>query len=351
MATTLAELARLLGATLIGDGAREVVGVRPLDQAGPEHLSFLHNPRYVAQARGSRAGAILVEDAELLPGRTVLVTPQPYLATARALEILHPRPRPEAGVHPSAVVAADVELGEGAAVGPHVSVASGSRIGPRTAVGAGCVIGRQVEVGADTVLHPRVVIEDGCRVGDRCVLQPGVVIGGDGFGFATVGGVHHKVPQVGIVVVEDDVELGANVCVDRATLGVTRIGRGTKIDNLVQVAHNVEVGEGSILVAQVGIAGSTRLGHHVMMGGQSGAAGHLTLGDGAQVDAKAAVYKSVPAGVRVGGIPAREHREWLRDSANLRRFESLRERLAVVERELEALQRRGREPRHDEGEG
>jgi UDP-3-O-[3-hydroxymyristoyl] glucosamine N-acyltransferase len=175
------------------------------------------------------------------------------------------------------------------------------------------------------------------------------VIGGDGFGFATVDGVHHKVPQVGIVVVEDDVELGANVCVDRATLGVTRVGRGAKVDNLVQIAHNVEVGEGSILVAQVGIAGSTRLGRYVMMGGQAGAAGHLTLGDRVLVDAKAAVYKSVPAGSRVGGIPAREHREWLRDSANLRRLESLRQRLKVLETELGEL-RCGRQGGVGEGE-
>jgi len=350
MSTTLAELAQRLGATLVGEGSCEVVGVRPLDQAEPEHLSFLHNPRYVAQAISSRAGAILVEDPDLLPGRTLLVTPQPYLAMARALEILHPRPRPEPGVHPSAVVAADVELGEGVAIGPHVSIGVGTRVGPRTVIGAGCVIGARVEVGSDTELHPRVVVEDSCRIGCRCVLQPGVVIGGDGFGFATVDGVHHKVPQVGIVVVEDDVELGANVCVDRATLGVTRIGRGAKVDNLVQIAHNVEVGEGSILVAQVGIAGSTRLGRFVMMGGQAGAAGHLTLGDGVLVDAKAAVYKSFAAGTRVGGIPAREHREWLRDSANLRRLESLRQRLKSLENEVETI-RRGREGVRGEGEG
>lgn len=350
MAVTLAELAHRLGATLVGEGSREVVGVCPLDEAGPEHLSFLHNPRYVAQARSSRAGAILVDDPDLLPGRSLLVTPQPYLSMARALEILHPRPRPEPGVHPSAVIAADVELGEGVAVGPHVSVGSGTRVGPRTSIGAGCVLGRQVEIGSETVLHPRVVIEDSCRVGSRCVLQPGVVIGGDGFGFATVDGVHHKVPQVGVVVVEDDVELGANACVDRATLGVTRIGRGVKIDNLVQIAHNVEVGEGSILVAQVGIAGSTRLGRYVMMGGQAGSVGHVTLGDGVLVDAKAAVYKSVPAGKRVGGIPAREHREWLRDSANLRRLESLRQRVRALEGELEALRRGGGADR-GEGEG
>ncbi len=331
MRITLAELCHLLGAEPRGDGSRVVEGVRPLAEAGPEHLSFLHNPRYAAQARASRAGAVIVDDPELLPGRDLVLTPHPYLALARALALMHPAEPPAPGVHPSAVVAAGVALGEGVSVGPLVAIGRGSRIGDRAQVGAGCVIGRGVEIGDDTLLHPRVVVEDGCRVGCRCVIQAGVVIGADGFGFATVDGVHHKVPQVGTVVVEDDVELGANTCVDRATLGVTRVGRGAKLDNLVQIAHNVEVGEGSILVSQVGIAGSTRLGRYVMMGGQAGAAGHLTLGDGALVDAKAAVYKSVPDRARVGGIPARPHREWMRDVANLRRLDQLRRRLEALE--------------------
>jgi len=336
MRITLAELAARLGAELVGDVDRVVEAVRPLAEAGPEHLSFLHNPRYVGQARESRAGAILVSDPSLLPGRDLLVTPHPYLALARALELMHPPERPDPGVHPSAVVAEDVDLGEGVSVGPHSTIGEGTRVGARTVIGAGCALGRRVEVGADALLHPHVVVEDGCRVGSRCILHAGVVIGADGFGFATVDGVHFKVPQVGIVVVEDDVELGANVCVDRAALGVTRIGRGTKVDNLVQIGHNVEIGEGALLVAQVGISGSTRLGHHVTMAGQTGVAGHLTIGDRAVIGAKSAVYKSVPAGASFTGIPARPHREWLRDSANLRRLESLRQRVEILERRLAA---------------
>jgi len=337
MSLTLGELARHLGAELVGSPEQVVVAVRPLDEAGPQHLSFLHNPKYVAQARSSRAGAILVKDAELLPDRTLLVTPEPYLAMARALELLHPARRPAPGVHPSAVVAEDAVLGSGVWIGPQAVVGAGCRIGDGALIGAGCVLGPEAEIGRDTVLHPRVVIEDGCRVGARCILHAGVVIGSDGFGFATVGGVHHKVPQVGIVVVEDDVELGANVCVDRATLGETRIGRGTKVDNLVQIAHNVQVGEGSLLVAQVGISGSTRLGHHVVMAGQSGAAGHLKIGDQAVVGAKSAVIKDVPDGAFVSGIPARPHREWLAANAALRRLEGMRSRLKELEEAVAEL--------------
>jgi UDP-3-O-[3-hydroxymyristoyl] glucosamine N-acyltransferase len=335
----IAELADRLDAKLIGDGEGTVVAVRPLDQAGPDDLSFLHNPKYVMQARASRAGAILVRDAEVLPGRTVLMCDEPYLALARALELLHPAAASEPGIHASAAVAADADLGEGAAVGPCAVVGPGCRVGARSVIGAGAVLGRGVEVGQDCLLHPRVVVEDGCRIGDRCILNAGVVIGSDGYGFATVAGVHHKVPQVGIVVLEDDVELGANVCVDRATLGETRIGRGTKVDNLVQIAHNVQVGEGCLLVAQVGISGSTRLGHHVVMAGQSGAAGHLEIGDQAVIGAQSGVFKDVPDGGFVSGTPARPQREWMRANAGLLRLDQIRKRLDRVE---EAIGRRER---------
>jgi UDP-3-O-[3-hydroxymyristoyl] glucosamine N-acyltransferase len=193
-------------------------------------------------------------------------------------------------------------------------------------------------VGADCLLHPRVVVEDGCRVGDRCIIHAGTVLGSDGYGFATVDGVHHKVPQVGIVVLEDDVELGANVCVDRAALGETRIGRGTKVDNLVQIAHNVEIGEHCLLVAQSGISGSTRLGRHVVVAGQAGCSGHLTIGDGAVLVARAAAFKNVPAGTTVAGAPARPHREWLKANANLQRLDALRDRITELERRLADLE-------------
>ena len=331
---SLADLADLLGAEVVGDGGREVCGVRPLDVATADHLSFLHNPKYLEQARVSNAGAILVADAASLPGRDLLVCAEPYLALARALELFHPSERPEPGIHPSAVVAENLVLGEGASVGPLAVVGEGVVLGERSVVGPGCVLGRNVEVGADCKLHPRVVIEDRCRVGDRCILHSGVVIGADGFGFATVDGVHHKVPQVGVVVLEDDVELGANVCVDRAALGETRVGRGTKVDNLVQIAHSVQIGEHCLLVAQVGISGSTRIGHHAVFAGQSGCSGHLTIGDGAVLAARAVAIKDLPDGAFVSGYPARPHREWLRANANLQRLDELRRRVKELERRL-----------------
>jgi UDP-3-O-[3-hydroxymyristoyl] glucosamine N-acyltransferase len=334
----LDELASRLEATLIGGGEGTVTAVQPLDRAGPEDLSFLHNPKYVDQARESGAGAILVRDADVLPGRTVLVCDEPYLALARALELLHPAAAAQPGVHPAAVVAEDADLGTEVSIGPCAVVGPGSRIGDRSVIGAGSVLGRGVVIGRECLLHPRVVVEDGCTIGDRCILHAGVVIGSDGYGFATVGGVHHKVPQVGIVVLEDDVELGANVCVDRATLGETRVGRGTKVDNLVQIAHNVQVGEGCLLVAQVGVSGSTRLGHHVVMAGQSGAAGHLKIGDRAIIGAQSGVFKDVPDGGFVSGTPARPQREWMRANAGLMRLELLRERLGRVEGALRRIE-------------
>jgi len=335
---TLAELAGTLDAEVVGDRDHEVGGVRPLDTAGPEHLSFLHNPKYVEEARSSSAGAILVADPAVLPNRNLLVCPEPYLALARTLELFHPSERPESGVHSSAVVAEDVMLGDGSSVGPLVSVGAGAKLGERSVVGPGCMLGRGVVVGADCVLHPRVVIEDGCRVGDRCIIHSGAVIGSDGFGFATVDGVHHKVPQVGIVVLEDDVELGANVCIDRAALGETRIGRGTKVDNLVQIAHNVEVGEHCLLVAQVGISGSTRIGHHTVFAGQSGCSGHLSIGSGVVLAARAAAFKDVPDGATIAGAPARPHREWLKANANLQRLDGLRRKVGELEARLSELE-------------
>ncbi len=344
---SLAELADRLGAEVVGDGERMVEGIRPLDRAQAEHLSFLHNPKYIAQAAESRAGAILVQSADELPGRDLLVCAQPYLAVARALEIFHPRRPVEPGVHPSAVVADDLQLGDGASIGPLVAVGRGVTIGAGTVIAAGCVVGDGVRIGSEVLLHPRVVVEDSCVIGDRCILQSGVVVGSDGYGFATVDGVHHKVPQVGIVVLEDDVEIQANTTIDRATMGETRIGRGTKVDNLVQLAHNVEVGEHCLLVAQSGISGSTKVGRYSVFAGQTGAAGHLELGERTVLAARAAAMKSFPeAGNVLAGFPARPQKEWMKSQAALQRLDGLRKKIRQLEGRLDELEATdGKEPR------
>jgi UDP-3-O-[3-hydroxymyristoyl] glucosamine N-acyltransferase len=330
-AYTLGELATKVGGTVVGAPGRRIEGVNTLEEADERQLSFYHNRRYLQVARSSKAGALLVADAASFPGRDLLVCTEPYAALGVLLELFHPRPRPAKGVHPTAVVAATARIGEGASVAAHAVIGERARVGARAVVGPGCAIGDDAEIGDDTELHPNVVVEPRCRVGSRCILHAGVVIGSDGYGFATVSGQHRKIPQVGIVVIEDDVELGANVCVDRATLGETRIGHGTKVDNLVQIAHNVKVGEHSLLVSQVGISGSTHLGHHVVMAGQSGAAGHLTIGDGAVVTAKAGVLEDVAAGAMVSGYPSRPHKAWLRAMANLFTLEELRRRVKALE--------------------
>jgi UDP-3-O-[3-hydroxymyristoyl] glucosamine N-acyltransferase len=342
-AFSLADLADRLGAEAVGDGDRMIEGIRPLDHAGPEHLSFLHNPKYAEQAAGSPAGAILVDRPDRLVGRDLLVCEQPYLAVAKALELFHPRPTPAPGIHPSANVLDDLSLGAGSSIGPLVAVGSGVVIGSNTIIGAGCVLGDGVHIGDDVLLHPRVVIEDGCRVGDRCVLQSGAVIGSDGYGFATVDGIHHKVPQVGIVVLEDDVEIQANTTIDRATMGETRVGRGTKVDNLVQLAHNVQVGEHCLLVSQSGVSGSTKIGRHSVFAGQAGAAGHLEIGERVVVTARAAAMKSVPDGTILAGFPGRPQSEWMRTQAAVQRLGALRKKVSDLEKRLAAIEGRGEE--------
>lgn len=333
---TLGELAERLGGSVVGDASLAVSGVRPLSEAGPEHLSFYHNRRYLQAARESRAGALLVASPEGFPGRNLLVVQEPYAALGAVLGLFHPRVTPAPGVHPTAVLAASARVAASACVGPHAVIGERAVIGEGAVVGAGCFVGDDATVGEHTQLHPHVVIEPRCRVGARCILHAGVVVGSDGFGFATVKGEHRKVPQVGIAVVEDDVELGANVCVDRATLGETRIGRGSKVDNLVQIAHNVRVGEGCLLVAQSGISGSTELGHHVVMAGQSGAVGHIHLAERTVVTAKTGVTEDTEPGSMVSGFPSRPHREWLKAMAHLYQIEDLKRRLVELEKELAA---------------
>ena len=341
-ALTLGEIAKAVGGSIEGPPERVLRGVAGLEEAGPEQLSFLANPKYRSALAATKAGAVLLAPGWECPAGVACVrTPDPYAALVVVLSRFDPGLPAVEGVHPSAVVHASADLAPDAALGPHAVVGPGARIGARSRVAAGGVVGADAVLGEDCYLYPRVVVGRACVLGNRVVIHPGTVIGSDGFGYAPVDGSYRKVPQIGIVVVEDDVEIGANTCIDRATFGTTRIGRGTKIDNLVQIAHNVAIGENSALAAQSGVAGSTRLGRGVVLGGQAGLSGHLRLGDGAQVAAQAGVIGSVEAGVTVSGYPARPHREALRAAAMLRRLPEWERRIRALERKGDRRTREG----------
>ncbi|MEM7248822.1 MAG: UDP-3-O-(3-hydroxymyristoyl)glucosamine N-acyltransferase [Acidobacteriota bacterium] len=330
--TTVAAVAELLGGEVRGDGELELTGVGSLEDAGPTELSFLARSDYRDQALASRAGCILTSPADDLGERTAIALDDPYRAFAKAIEHFHPEHRPPAGVSPRAEVADDAELGDEVHVGAFAVVGAGARVGARTVLHPGVVVGPGCTIGDDCTLHPGVVLYPGAELGDRVLAHAGVVIGSDGFGHALGGDGPLKIPHVGRVVVEDDVELGASTCIDRAVLGQTRIGARSKLDNLVQVAHNVQLGPRSILVSQSGVAGSTKLGEGCIVAGQSGVAGHLTLGDGVRVGAKSAVFEDVPDGQTVTGIPAISHAAWKKTAVLLRRLPDMIRRLRALER-------------------
>ena len=333
----LRELATRLGCELRGEGNGEIEGVAPIEQAGPGDVTFLANPRYASHLATTRAGAVI-----LTPGQEAsvpcLVTENPYLAFTRAVALIRPPARPAPGVHasaqvdPSAVLGADVHVGALVVVGARVCV------GARTALHPHVVLYEGVVVGEDCVIHSGVQVRERCRLGSRVVVQNGAVIGADGFGFARDrDGRYHKFPQVGIVVVEDDVEIGALTAVDRAALGETRIGRGTKLDNLVQIGHSVTVGEDTVIAGQTGIAGSAHVGNRVTLAGQVGVAGHITIGDGVIATAQTGIPGSLEKGSIVSGSPAIENRAWLRSIAVFGRLPELQKRLRELERKVESL--------------
>lgn len=339
----LGVLAELVGGVLRGDPERCIEGVRTLEEAGPGDLAFLTHARYRSAAVASRAGALLLspeaaEDASFA-GRDLVIAPRPDLALARLLAALYPSPPAAPGVHPTAVVGEGCKLAPDAAVGAYAVIGEGSRLGPGVAVGPLAVVGRGCTLGAGSVLHPHAVLYDGTELGAGVVVHAGVVLGCDGFGYVTTAEGHVKVPQVGKVVVEDGVEIGANSAVDRATLGETRIGAGSKLDNLVQVGHNVRVGRKSILCGQAGVAGSTRLGEGVVLAGQAGVAGHLEVGDGVQVAAKSALLQAAEAG-QMAGIPAVPIARWRRQTAAGARLGEALRRLRALEARLAALEER-----------
>ncbi|HEY6008730.1 MAG TPA: UDP-3-O-(3-hydroxymyristoyl)glucosamine N-acyltransferase [Geobacteraceae bacterium] len=335
---TLKELADYLGGTVIGDGSTRITGLAGLDDAKEGDITFLANPKYAGKVASTRAAAVVLPPGAQSHGRSGIEIANPYLAFAKLLTLFTSRPFAPRGVMPGAVVGRDVTLGSEVSIYPGVVVGDGVRIGERVTLHPGVVLYDGVDLGDDVTLHANVSVRERCRIGHRVTIHNGTVIGADGFGYAPDGKGYYKIPQIGIVVVEDDVEIGANATVDRAALHVTRIGRGTKIDNLVQVAHNCEVGEHCMIMSQVGISGSARLGEHVTLAGQVGVAGHLEIGANTMVGAKSGVPGNLPANGIFSGIPVFAHRDWLRAMGTVPKLPELKKTVAALEKRIEELE-------------
>ncbi len=342
---SLAELAQKVDGRVIGDDSVRITGVRALDDACDGDLSFLHVGTYKHAAVASAAAALLVPEslADEVDGlgRPVVLVRSSQLALAQVVGLFHPERLPAAGIHPTAVLGEHCTIDPSVHIGPYCVVEDGVTIGAGTVLDAHVVVGRDSRIGKDCRLRPGVVLYHATLLGDRVQVHAGTVLGADGFGYASVDGVHHKVPQVGKVKIEDDVEVGANSAIDRAMLEQTYIGTGTKIDNLVQVGHNVQTGRGCLLCGQVGIGGSTVLEDYVVLGGQSGAVDHIRVGKGAQVAATSSVYGKLAAGARVGGSPAVDLKDFRRQSAALARLPDLLKRVRSLEKQLKKLQEPG----------
>jgi UDP-3-O-[3-hydroxymyristoyl] glucosamine N-acyltransferase len=340
MAYTLGELAALLGGELKGPADLRIEGIAAVESATPRDITFIAQRRYAKGAAQSRAAAFIVSPEQAQLGRPLIVVPHPYLAYARVAALFAPVRDRWPGISDLAYLGRDVELGREVSVAPLAFLGNGVSLGDRVTIMPGCVLGDGVRLGADTLLHPNVTILERCTVGARCIIHSGTVIGSDGFGFVPGQDGHTKIPQLGIVVIEDDVEIGANCAIDRGALGETRVGGGVKMDNLVHLAHNVMVGEHSFLVAQVGVAGSTKLGRHVALGGQVGVVGHIEVGDGVQVGAQAGVTHNLPPGKMFVGSPAREGPEAIKIVAHLPKLPEMYRRLKQLEQKIEELSAR-----------
>ncbi|MCK4547937.1 MAG: UDP-3-O-(3-hydroxymyristoyl)glucosamine N-acyltransferase [Candidatus Eisenbacteria sp.] len=339
MVVTLGEIAERIGGELVGSGSIEIRGVSGIREAEEGDVTFLANPRYEGYLRTTRASAVIMSRNSFQPSSPVIYDDNPYLAFLKVVKIFFPdRGNFPDGIHPKAVIGENVRLGKAVAIGAHVVVGDGAEIGDRAVLLAGCYVGDRTRIGDDTLIYPNVSVREDVSIGKRVIIHCGAVVGSDGFGFAKDGDEYQKVPQVGNVVVADDVEIGANVCIDRSTTGTTRIGRGTKIDNLVQIGHNVVIGENSIIVAQVGISGSTEIGNNVTLAGQSGVVGHIKIGDNAVVGAQAGVTKSVSPGTCVSGYPARPHAQSARINATMQRLPELLQKLRELERRVLELE-------------
>lgn len=344
MKTTIARLARLVDGKISSslDGRNIIItGFSGIREAGPGDVTFLANNRYISLLRETRASAIILPPGTKTPNHLAVIrTGNPDLAFARIVQHFSPKPasRPK-GIHPKAVIGKNIKLGKNVSIQAYAVIQNNSRISNNTTIYPYVYIGEGAHVGRNCCIYPNVVISERTIIGNNVIIHAGSVIGSDGFGYATVKGVHHKIPQTGIVEIEDDVEIGANVTVDRARFGKTLIKKGAKIDNLVQIAHNVVVGAHSILVAQTGISGSTQLGNNVTMAGQSGAVGHVKIGDRVMVAGRSVVTKDVPPNMVVSGFPARAHKKQLKEQALISKLPQLVKSLKELETAVHKLGR------------
>jgi UDP-3-O-[3-hydroxymyristoyl] glucosamine N-acyltransferase len=348
----LGEIARLLGGEVSGDPETGILRLSKIEEAGEGEITFLANPKYAKFLARTAASAVIVTRGQDLPDLTgrlsplnLVLVPDAYQAFLRLIDHFHPAPQPlPPGVHPTALISPGARLGTGCAIGPYAVIGAACVIGDRTSIHAGVVLLEGVQVGSDSILYSNVTVREQCLIGDRVIVQPGAVIGSDGFGFAPKpDGSYEKIPQRGIVVVEDDVEIGANTTIDRATIGETRIGKGTKLDNLIQVAHNVIIGQNTVMASQSGISGSTRLGDGCVIAGQVGFAGHLRIADRTTVGAKSGLGKDITEpGKTYFGIPVKEHHQAFRIEAVIRQLPDLLREIQALGKRVRELEERDR---------
>ncbi|NUO18079.1 UDP-3-O-(3-hydroxymyristoyl)glucosamine N-acyltransferase [bacterium] len=331
---TAGQLTKLVNGKLFGDGDRELIGVAPLETADRSEVSFLANAKYARLLEETQAGVVLVAQGIRRSTGDCIETLDPYAAFVMALEFFNPAPVFGTGIHPTAIISEEAAIDEDVYVGPGCIIESSARIGKGSRLIAMNYIGQNARIGAGSILHPGVHVRHDCEVGERVTIHCGTIVGSDGFGFAMESGRFRKIPQVGIVVIESDVEIGANSTIDRATMGETRIGEGTKIDNLVQIAHNVRIGKHCVIAAQAGISGSTQIGDYCRIGGQAGFVGHIRIGDGSAFGAQSGVATDVAAGEILSGSPARPHNLWKRMEAALPRLPELLRRVRRIEERL-----------------
>ena len=340
MEKTLRELAEYVHGKVVGDENIIITAVAGIEEAEQGQITFLANPKYRAHLQQTNASAVIVSPDLEVPEIATIQVNNPYLAFAQLLSLFSQKKHPPVGVHHTCVIGEGTVLGDQCAVGAYVTIGNQVTIGDRAVIYPGVVIGDHVSIGAESIIYPNVSILQDVSIGKRVIINSGTVIGSEGFGFAPEREGYYKIPQVGTVVIEDDVEIGANVAIDRATLGKTHIHRGVKIDNLVQIAHNVVIGENSVIVAQVGISGSTKVGKHVTLAGQVGLVGHIQIGDQVMIGAQSGVTKSVPDNAMLSGSPAVNHRLWKKSQVSLLKLPDALKTIRSLEQRIQELEKR-----------